>query len=212
LIHLKLFGEIKLRILLLRHGQSEANKKDIIQGHMESPLSELGRQQAETAGIELSKSNVVIDAVYSSDLIRAQKTAKIITGILGIKDIVFDKRLREFNLGDYEGKNSKKLSEKEDAFLKSCWDDYSIRVPNGETVNEFIQRIKDIFDEIVEAAKDDSSILIVGHGGTLYHILQSILNILPKDQAWFTNCAVNEVVYSPKDEKWMLVKYNGEEI
>ncbi|MBK5114067.1 MAG: histidine phosphatase family protein [Candidatus Heimdallarchaeota archaeon] len=201
-----------MRILLLRHGQSEANKNDIIQGHMESPLSELGRQQAETAGKELSKSKIEFDAVYSSDLIRAEETVKIITGILGIKDIVFDIRLREFNLGDYEGKNSKKLSEKEDALLKSCWDDYTIRIPNGETVNEFIQRIKGIFDEIVEAAKDDSTILIVGHGGTLYHILQSILNILPNNQAWFVNCSVNEVFYSPKDEKWTLVKYNGEEI
>ena len=123
-----------------------------------------------------------------------------------------DKRLREFSLGDYEGKNSKKLTEEEDAFLKSCWDDYTLRVPNGETVNEFIQRIKGIFNEIIAAAEDDSTILIVGHGGTLYHILQSILNILPKNQAWFINCAVTEIKQTQKDKKWTLVKYNDKEI
>jgi len=201
-----------MRILLLRHGQSEANKNDIIQGHMESSLSELGREQAKDVGENLLENKIAFDAVYSSDLIRAAETAKIVTGILGIKDIVLDKRLREFSLGDYEGKNSKKLTEEEDAFLKSCWEDYTLRVPNGETVNEFIQRLKGIFNEIIAAAEDDSTILIVGHGGTLYHILQSILNILPKNQAWFINCAINEIVQTQKDKKWKLVKYNGEEI
>jgi len=201
-----------MRIFLIRHGQSEANKENIIQGHMDSSLSDFGREQAKTAGEKLLESKIVFDSVYSSDLSRAKETAKIITGVLGIKDIVFDKRLREFNLGNYEGKNSEKLTEEEDAFLKSCWEDYSIRVPNGETVNEFIQRIKGIFDEIVAAAKDDSTILIVGHGGTLHHILQSLLNILPNNQAWFINCAVNEIVQTQKDKKWKLVKYNGEEI
>lgn len=201
-----------MRILLLRHGQSEANKNDIIQGHMESSLSELGREQAKAVGENLLESKIVFDVVYSSDLIRAAETAKIITEILGIKDIVFDERLRELKLGDYEGKNSKQLTEEEKAFLKSCWEDYTIRIPNGETTNEFKQRIKEIFEEIVAAGKEDSIILVVGHGGTMYHILQSTLNILPKDQAWFINCAVNEIVQTQKDKKWTLVKYNDEEI
>jgi broad specificity phosphatase PhoE len=179
---------------------------------MDSSLSDLGREQARTTGQKLLEDEININAVYSSDLSRAAETAQIITGILGIKEITYDKRLREFSLGVYEGKNSKKLTEEEDAFLKSCWDDYSIRVPNGETVNEFIHRIREIFSEIVGASNNNSSILVVGHGGTLYHILQSILNILPKNQAWFLNCAINEIAHSKKDDSWTLVKYNGEEL
>ena len=201
-----------MRILLLRHGQSEANKEHIIQGHMESPLSDLGRDQAKTVGKKLLDSKITFDAVYSSDLIRATETAKIITKILGIKKIAFDNRLREFSLGDYEGKNSQKLTENERAFLDSCWKDYSIRVPNGETVNEFVSRIKAIFDEIVTSAEEDSTILIVGHGGTLFHILSTILNIYPQDEEWFENCSISEIVQSQKDKKWTLVKYNDEEI
>jgi broad specificity phosphatase PhoE len=201
-----------LRIFLIRHGQSEANKEHIIQGHMESPLSDLGRDQAKTVGKKLLDSKTTFDAIYSSDLIRAKETAKIITKKLGIKKITFDKRLREFNLGDYEGKNSQKLTEDERAFLNSCWKDYSIRIPNGETVNEFISRVKSIFDEIVASAKEDSTILIVGHGGTLYHILNSLLKVYPQEEEWFENCAINEIIQSQKDKKWMLVKYNGEDI
>ncbi len=201
-----------MRILLLRHGQSEANKENIIQGHLDSTLSDLGREQAKSVGEKLLESKIVFDAVYASDLSRATETAKIVTKILGIKNIVFDERLREFSLGDYEGKNSKKLTEEESAFLNSCWEDHTIRVPNGETVNEFKQRIKEIFNEIVASAEKDSTILIVGHGGTLHHILRSTLNILPKNLEWFLNCAISEVVYSSKDKKWSLVKYNDEEI
>ena len=201
-----------MRIFLIRHGQSEANKENIIQGHMDSSLSDIGREQAKTAGEILLESKTVFDSVYSSDLSRAKETAKIITGVLGVKDIVFDERLREMYLGDYEGKNSKELTEEENAFLNSCWDDHDIRVPNGETTNEFKHRIKDIFNEIIASGENDSTILVVAHGGSLYHILQSTLNVLPKNQAWFINCAVNEIIQSQKDKKWTLVKYNGEEI
>lgn len=201
-----------MRIFLIRHGQSEANKENIIQGHMDSSLSDIGREQAKTAGEILLESKTVFDSVYSSDLSRAKETTKIITGVLGVKDIVFDERLREMYLGDYEGKNSKELTEEENAFLNSCWDDHDIRVPNGETTNEFKHRIKDIFNEIIASGENDSTILVVAHGGSLYHILQSTLNVLPKNQAWFINCAVNEIIQSQKDKKWTLVKYNGEEI
>lgn len=201
-----------MRIFLIRHGQSEANKKNIIQGHKDSSLSDFGREQAKTAGEKLLESKISFDAAYSSDLSRASETAKIITEILGIKEIVFDERLREMNLGDYEGRNSKELTEEENAFLNSCWDDHSIRVPNGETTSEFSHRIKETFEEIVASGDDDTAILVVAHGGSLYHILQSTLNILPINQAWFINCAINEIVQTQKDKKWKLVKYNGEEI
>ena len=201
-----------MRIFLIRHGQSEANKEHIIQGHKDSSLSDIGREQAKTAGEKLLESKILFDAVYSSDLSRASETAKIITEVLRIKEIAFDERLREMNLGDYEGRNSKELTEEENAFLNSCWDDHSIRVPNGETNSEFSHRIKETFEEIVASGDDDSTILVVAHGGSLYHILQSTLNILPKNQAWFINCAVNEIVQTQKGKKWTLVKYNGEEI
>ena len=84
-------GEKDMRILLLRHGQSEANKEHIIQGHMDSPLSDLGRDQAKNVGKKLLDSEITFDAVYSSDLIRAKETAKIITKILGVEKIAFDK-------------------------------------------------------------------------------------------------------------------------
>lgn len=201
-----------MRIFLIRHGQSEANKIHMLQGHMDSNLSDLGREQAKSAGYNLLVSNISFDAVYSSDLSRAKETAQIITGILDIKDIIFDERLREMNLGDIEGKISQELTEEEQEFLNTCWEDHSIRIPNGETTEEFKLRIKEIFEEIVAKGDGDSIILVVAHGGALYHVLQSTLNILPKDQAWFKNCAVNVIVQSQKDKKWKLIKYNNEEI
>jgi len=176
-----------MRIFLVRHGQSEANKIHQIQGHMDSQLSELGREQAKSAGEHLLENKITFDAVYSSDLSRAKETAQIITGILGIEDIVFDERLREMNLGDIEGKISQELTEDEQEFLNSCWEDHSIRIPNGETTNEFKLRVKEIFKEITASGDGNSTILIVAHGGSLFHILKSTLNIMPENQEWFIN-------------------------
>ena len=164
-----------MRIFLLRHGQSEANKIHMIQGHMNSKLSDLGREQAKLAGENLLDSKISFDTVYSSDLSRAKKTAQIITGILSIKEIIFDERLREMNLGDIEGKISQELTEEEQEFLSSCWEDHTIRIPNGETTEEFKLRVKEIFEEIVAKGDGNSTILVVAHGGALYHVLQSTL-------------------------------------
>ncbi len=201
-----------MRIYLIRHGESEANKIHQIQGHMNSPLSELGREQAKSAGEKLLADQITFDTIYSSDLSRAIETVQIITGILGVKDIIFDERLREMNLGDIEGKIFTELTEDEREFLNTCWEDHSIRIPNGETTNEFKLRVKEVFEEITNSGDGDSTILVVAHGGSLFHILKSTLNIMPEDQEWFINCAINEIEHSQKDRKWRLVKYNNEEV
>ena len=79
-----------------------------------------------------------------------------------------------------------------------------MRIPNGETTNEFKLRVKEIFDEIVSSGDGDSTILVIGHGGSLYHILKSTLNIMPQEREWFVNCAINEIIRSQKDNKWKL--------
>ena len=79
-------GSKRLRIYLVRHGQSEANVTETMSGHCPTPLTELGRAQAEAIGKKLLAIHPKVDFVYSSDLARASETAEIICRILGIKD------------------------------------------------------------------------------------------------------------------------------
>ncbi len=201
-----------MKIILIRHGESEANRQRIIQGHQDFPLSELGMKQAEEMGDFLLENGYSFDSVYSSDLTRAKTTAEIICKKLHIEAIKTDKRLREFNLGIYEGRRNDEMAAEDKSFLISCWKDDLKRVPEGENGQEMKARVKDVFTDIVSTNDSKSTILIIGHGGSLFHILDSTLQIYPEKADWFENCKINEIILQPSTEKWTLTKYNGENI
>ncbi len=201
-----------MKIVLIRHGESEANRQRIIQGHQDFPLSELGLTQAEEMGDFLLKNGYSFDSVYSSDLTRAKTTAEIICKKLQIDTIKTDERLREFNLGIYEGRRNDEMTTEDNSFLVSCWKDDLKRVPEGENGQEMKARIKDVFTDIISMNDSKGTILIVGHGGSLFHILDSTLQIYPEKIDWFENCKLNEIVLQPDTEKWTLTIYNGKNI
>ena len=85
---------------IIRHGQSEANAKGILQGsQIDTPLTELGRSQAQVTLSKLGTDN--FDAIYASPLLRAAQTATIIGG--SDKTITFDPRLKEYDYGTWDG-------------------------------------------------------------------------------------------------------------
>ncbi len=201
-----------LKIILIRHGESEANRQRIVQGHKDFPLSELGLKQAEDMGDFLLENNYSFDSVYSSDLTRAKTTAEIICKKLHIDKIKTDERLREFNLGIYQGRRNDEMTAEDNSFLQSCWKDDLKRVPDGENVQEMKERVKDVFTDIVSTNDSKATILIVGHGGSLFHILDSTLKIYPEKAEWFENCKLNEIIQQSGTEKWLLTIYNGKNI
>ncbi|XP_037086229.1 fructose-2,6-bisphosphatase TIGAR-like [Pollicipes pollicipes] len=85
-----------LLLTLVRHGQSEGNRQQLIQGQSDYPLSELGVRQAEALRHHLVERGVTFDAVYSSDLQRARQTCDVVAGGLPVTE---DQRLREKNYG-----------------------------------------------------------------------------------------------------------------
>ena len=201
-----------MRVILLRHGESEANRQRIIQGHKDFPLSELGRKQAAEMGDFLAQNNYFFDAVYSSDLIRARTTAEIICKKLDINTIKTDERLREFNLGIYQGRKNDDMTAEDNAYLQSCWKDELKRVPEGETLQEMKARIRSVFTDITTSNNSDATILVVGHGGSLFHILDSTLHIYPENADWFENCKLNEIVQKPGTDEWLLTVYNSKKL
>ncbi|MDE2311693.1 MAG: histidine phosphatase family protein [Patescibacteria group bacterium] len=93
-------------IYLVRHGETEANKNKIVAGHHDSPLTEAGERQAKQRGLDLKR--VKFDAVFSSDLIRAKRTAELISADRQL--VVNTHRLiRERFFGHWEGQSEKKF-------------------------------------------------------------------------------------------------------
>ena len=88
-------------IFIVRHGQTELNKRNLLQGRSDYPLNDIGMRQAEDAASWFKEKGIVFDRVYSSPLKRALQTAEILTG--GRAPVIADERLLEMDYGKYEG-------------------------------------------------------------------------------------------------------------
>lgn len=157
------------KLYLVRHGESEHNRDNIVSGHVNPPLTATGRQQALETKRKLAA--VSFDDVYSSDLERAIQTAEIIYG----QAVPIDHRLpelRERNFGRFEGKPNhhlKKTFENNQAEysalpLAKQWT-YK-HAPGMESDAEVAERF---VETLVEIARHNAgkTILVAAHGGTL---------------------------------------------
>src|SRR3989344_5621756 len=119
-------------IYFVRHGETEWNKKGILQGHKDSPLTAKGVLGAKKIGKLLRNKN--IEVIYSSDLGRCIQTAKIINGWLRIK-LSETRMLRERNFGSLNGHSNKEVSGKLN--LENAEE----KAPNGESFNQLQKRV-----------------------------------------------------------------------
>ena len=196
------------KIMLVRHGFSVANEKNIYAGIKDCPLSELGLKQAELCGKFFEKSN--ISAIYSSPLKRAYDTALSISKVTGL-DIVVERNLRECEGGDWEGEKYEDLC-RHYPVEYGIWvnDIGNAKCPNGESVKDFADRI---FSAITGIAKkhDGECICIVTHA-TPIRVIEAIAKNVPiynlKDIDWCANASINVFIYEP--ENFSIVETNND--
>ena len=142
-------------------------------------------------------------------MLRDSETATIICTEIGIEDIVYDKRLREGDAGVLTGKRFDDLTKEERDVFDSSLVNLDERIPGGESNNEQMMRTKEAFFEIVGSHPENSTILIVGHGGTLFHVLKRTLDILPETDEWFGNCMLNIIERDSNNSAWNLTMFNN---
>ena len=141
-------------ILLIRHGQSEWNKLNLFTGFKNVELSEQGIEEANKAGQNFKKLNLKFDLVFTSELKRAQDTAKIILENLEQLDdlnskskIIESFNLNERDYGDLTGLDKKETAEKfGDEQVHKWRRGYSDQPPNGESLEDVVNRVKTYFD------------------------------------------------------------------
>jgi len=150
-------------LLLTRHGETEWNATHRWQGFTGPPLNELGRQQAEDLAQTLAR--IDIDAIYSSDTIRAAETAEIVAARLGL-EVRQDARLREINFGEWEGLTREEINERYTGAF-SQWDACKLAAPTGgETDLQMAERVLEALSEIARNHKDET-VLVVTSGGPI---------------------------------------------
>src|SRR4029079_16051617 len=113
-------------ILLARHGETDWNVERRVQGHSDTPLNDRGRGQGRALAEELA--GEPIDAVYSSDLLRAHETARIVAEQRGL-DVTRSRDLCEKNVGTWEGLTDVEINERFPQTLDLSWRDWG----DGET-------------------------------------------------------------------------------
>lgn len=180
-----------LRLMLVRHGETEWNAQRRYQGQSDVPLSALGRRQAERVAERLAGRK--IDAVYASDLSRAWETAQIIVAGSGLR-VIPEPRLRELKFGVLEGLTFDEAREQYPEMIAAWLDDFN-RPPEGaERIEAFIARIVSLLDEL-KRKHDEQIVLLVAHGGSLSEILRVVLG-LSRNQRWYIemeNASLSEV-------------------
>lgn len=149
------------RIIMIRHGQSEANKARVFAGYTDAPLSEKGHAQAQAAAAYLL-ANERIDAVYASDLSRATETARYTADAFGLS-LHTDSALREIFAGEWEGKNFDDL----DAEYPEDRHRWKNDLPHayctgGETIAEVFERVVRTVTRIAKE-NEGKTVLIAAH-------------------------------------------------
>ena len=149
-----------MKIYIIRHGETDLNAKAVMQGRLDAPLNESGRELAAVTGIAMK--GVRFDHCISSPLKRAVETAKIILRESGNNiPVAVDDRLLEIDFGDMEGKNLSDMGEAGYAFFRDPLNYPGF--PGGENVFEVMKRTQEFIKELI-ARDDGKTYLISTHG------------------------------------------------
>ncbi|MHB0857108.1 MAG: alpha-ribazole phosphatase [Anaerolineae bacterium] len=171
-----------VRLLLVRHGETDWNAQKRYQGQTDVPLNARGLAQARLVGRRLAGES--LQAVYSSDLARAYATAEVVAASHGLT-VLPEPRLRELSFGAWEGLTYPEIEAREPELL-AAWngDPCQVAPPEGETVEGVRRRLSPFTDHLREAHTRDT-VALVGHGGCFQVLLCMALGVaLPKPWAF----------------------------
>jgi probable phosphoglycerate mutase len=189
------------RFIVVRHGETRWNLEARIQGHGDSPLTEIGLAQADALAARLATER--FDLLVSSDLGRALGTAQRIAHATG-HEIVPDPRFRERAFGCAEGLTYGEMDHQfPEAFSHVRETDPDYRMPGGESRRELYERVREGFEAL---ARDhpQRSVAVVCHGGVLAALYRHVHGIGPSAMARIPipNASYNRVL--AQDERWSI--------
>lgn len=197
-----------LRIYFVRHGETIWNTLKIFQGRQDSPLTEVGINQAEKLSEYIK--DIHFDKIYSSPQSRAKKTAEILLGNRKL-NIIEIPELQEINMGNVEGIPRENFEKNFPEEYHNFWNNaiaYNPIAFNGESYQEVLDRVKVGLEKLIQENKN-GTVLVVSHGVTL----KAIFNIIKKhgikefsEQEVPQNTSTTIVEYS--DGEFKIVKFS----
>lgn len=171
-------------LVIVRHGQSEWNLKNLFTGWSDVELTLTGEHEAEYAGIVLRPYH--FDVAFTSALRRAQHTLNIILSQTGLTiPVIKDQALNERNYGALQGLNKAEVGEKYGAHQLIAWRrSYTEVPPGGESLENTYQRVIPYYEQFIQPElKAGKNVLIVAHGNSLRALMMYLEKISPEDIA-----------------------------
>jgi len=191
-------------IILARHGETEWNVQEIFRGRLNVELNETGLEQAELLAEYLS--GVKIEAVYSSPLKRALKTAEAIASHHKL-DAKITPGLTDFDFGRWQGLPHQEVKEKyKELYMEWLNSPDKVTMPEGESLNDVRKRAIGVVDEVI--AKYESTVVLLSHRVVNKVLICALLGL---DNSHFWNirqdtCGITTFTY--ENERFILAKHN----
>ncbi|MEO0384651.1 MAG: 2,3-bisphosphoglycerate-dependent phosphoglycerate mutase [Pseudomonadota bacterium] len=170
-------------LVLVRHGQSEWNLKNLFTGWKNPDLTEQGVKEARTAGQTLKEMKLEFDEAFTSDLLRAQKTLDLMQEEMGTDlPITRDQALNERDYGDITGMNKDEARKQFGEEQVHIWRrSYDVPPPGGESLKMTAERVLPYFDkEILPRVMSGKRILVSAHGNSLRALIMQLEGLTPE--------------------------------
>lgn len=168
-------------LVLVRHGQSEWNAKNLFTGWHDPDLTEKGVEEAAQAGKTLKQAGYNFDVAFTSDLQRAQKTCGLILDALelGGLDVIRDQALNERDYGDLAGLNKDDAREKWGDEQVHIWRrSFDIPPPGGESLKDTADRVLPYYQASIKPRLlDGENVLVAAHGNSLRALVMMLENL-----------------------------------
>lgn len=200
---------MKSKLVLVRHGQSEWNAKNLFTGWKDPKLTDLGIQEAIKAGDLLETRNLKFDLMFTSDLFRAQETGRLILEQMNHADIqiIKDQSLNERNYGDLAGLNKDEAREKWGEEQVHIWRrSFDVPPPGGESLKNTAERVLPYFEhEIMPKVKEGLNILVAAHGNSLRALVMELEKISSEEIVKLEIATGDPLTYEYSDGEFVRI-------
>ncbi|MEV5888621.1 histidine phosphatase family protein [Nonomuraea fuscirosea] len=201
----------RVRLVLVRHGESVWNVEERYQGQSDSGLTATGREQAEVAAAALLARFGPPDLVVSSDLPRARDTANAYLRHFGI-EARLDARLREADIGSWAGRPFTEIAAEYPDVLAAVGRGEDVRRGGGETFAELRRRVWQALVDAAAMATGDATVVVFTHGGPIRVAAAAALRLPVPGHLSFAppvNTSLTVIGYAGERRNHAVVEYNA---
>lgn len=195
-----------ITLYAVRHGETDYNRENRVQGTKDSHLTEFGISQAKALANHFK--NTKIDEIYTSPLIRAYDTATTIAEAAGVDTIIPVDAFMELNCGMFEDMLIDEIKE-------TCWDEWQeflgnphIAPKGGESMNQLAERVSGSLGTILTNASENQNIVIVSHAGVVRMTLAHLMNVTVASAVNFGLSNASIAKFINKYDRWTCLGWN----